>query len=197
MQGQVQLSLTSSTAWCPFLFPLHWVRAHLQSHLTLCWGTQVLGDFCKAESPFSRCRLPHISHLLSAISGVAGWLAQSLHPAQLTRFPSVSSLQGPELQCPRPLQEPILWYLQFAQWPWAPHSLQGSCPQPWAALQCTSIWPAAHSPSRWPTRPTWKWPFIQDCSPDLAYTYGPGFTSTLILQGNSQKLWQERKVCVL
>lgn len=116
--GPVQISLTSSAAWCPVLLPLLWVRASLQSHVILCQGTQHLGDFCKAESPFSLSRLPLNLHLLSASStlGVAGGLAQFPHPAQLTQlWPPVSSLQDPELQCPGPLQEPILWHLQFAQ----------------------------------------------------------------------------------
>lgn len=50
----------------------------MQSHLT-----QVLGDFCKAEFPFSLCSLPHISHLLSAISW-SGWLISPVSPPSST-----------------------------------------------------------------------------------------------------------------
>lgn len=35
-----------------------------------------------------------------------------------------------------------------------------------------------------------------ECLPDLAYAHQPGFASSFILEGNSQKLLWERKVCV-
>lgn len=37
---------------------------------------------------------------------------------------------------------------------------------------------------------------LQECLPDLAYAHQPGFASSFILEGNSQKLLRERKVRV-
>ena len=58
----------SDSSWCPMLRPLLWIRVSLHSHLLLCWRTQILGAFCKAESLFSPSRTPLILHLLSASS---------------------------------------------------------------------------------------------------------------------------------
>lgn len=97
------------------------------------------------ESPFSLSRPLLILHLLSASStlGMAGGLAQFPHPAQLTQLrPPVPSLQGPELQCSWPLQEPILWHLQFGQeGPWSLTPFEDSCPQPGATWKAHLLGP--------------------------------------------------------
>lgn len=135
----------------------------------------------------STCSLPapHLWWLICPVSPPSS--AYSAH--------SYLFLQDPELQCPRPLRESILWHLQFAQ----------VAPSPWLSLEilvpspgqpgehihlalCLLIKQAAHT--------SYLGMPLQDCFPDLAYRHWPGFASSPILQGHSQKLLGERKVCV-
>lgn len=96
----------------------------------------------------STCSLPapHLRWLICPISPPSS--AYSAH--------SSLSIQD-QLQCPRPLQESILWHLQFAQV--VPGSLQGSLSPALGSLENIYIWPSACSPSRQSTHPTWGCPF--------------------------------------
>lgn len=134
LQVPVPLSLTSSTLCCPVLLPLLWVRAYLQSHLTLCGGTQPLGDFCKVESPFCLCRPPHLSHLLSAISW-GGWLISPVSPpSSAPSAPSCLLSPRPRAAMPQaPLGAPSWASAVCTGGPWPLTPFGDPCPQPWAA----------------------------------------------------------------
>lgn len=127
----------SDSSWCPVPRPLLWIRVSLCSHLILCWGTQPLGAFCKAESPFSLSlclfvsflftkRAPLVLHLLSAssTSGVADLSGLPALPAQLS-LPSSLLPLSPRFRTTIP-QRPFFGICSLHRWPLATGSLQGS-----------------------------------------------------------------------
>lgn len=112
------LSYSSSTARRPVLLPLLWVRVSLRNHLTLCCGTQPLGNVCKAESPFSLSRLI-TSSTCSLPAPHLGWLICPV--SQPSSAYSAHSYLSPSTRTAMP--QTILWQLQFAQVapdPWFP-----------------------------------------------------------------------------
>lgn len=163
------------------------LRAFLQSHLTLCWGTQSLGDFCKVEpflSPFSLFRWPTFSTCSLTAPYLNDW---SPSPQPKSSF----FLSSPRLACPKLFSRVHLLASAVSTGGfWFLIPSENACLQPWTAWRAylsgtllSYMWTVCVS-CLGMTLQEFSWPDIHT---------RPWFAAVLILCQFPEKLFVERK----